>query len=41
VVWLVWSKRLFGVRGGGEAYLAEHAAESLLTVDRAAARTAD
>jgi uncharacterized membrane protein (DUF2068 family) len=41
VVWLVWSKRLFGVRGGSAAYLAEHAAESLLTVDRAAARTAD
>jgi uncharacterized membrane protein (DUF2068 family) len=41
VVWLVWSKRLFGLRGGGAAYRAEHAAESLLTVDRAAARTAD
>ena len=38
VVWLIYSKRLFGVRGGGEAYEAEHAAESLLTVERAAAR---
>ena len=42
VVWLIWSKRLFGVRGGGEAYHAEHSAESLLTVERAAAlATAD
>ena len=37
VVWLIWSKRLFGVRGGGAAYHAEHSAESLLTVERAAA----
>jgi len=36
VAWLVWSKRLFGVRGGGAAYLAEHSAESLLTVQRSA-----
>ncbi|MET0864848.1 MAG: DUF2127 domain-containing protein [Nakamurella sp.] len=36
VVWLVWSKRLFGVRGGGAAYRAEHSAESLLTVRRSA-----
>lgn len=36
VVWLVWSKRLFGVRGGGAAFHAEHHAESLLTVERAA-----
>ena len=36
VLWLVWSKRLFGVRGGGEAYRAEHSAESLLTVERSA-----
>ncbi|MGL6235728.1 MAG: DUF2127 domain-containing protein [Segniliparus sp.] len=35
VVWLIWSKRLFGVRGGGVAYHAEHSAESLLTVERA------
>ncbi len=37
VVWLLWSKRLFGIRGGGAAYHAEHAEESLLTVERAAA----
>lgn len=36
VVWLIWSKRLFGIRGGGRAYHAEHHAESLLTVERAA-----
>ena len=36
VVWLLWSKRLFGLRGGGAAYHAEHHAESLLTVERAA-----
>lgn len=36
VVWLILSKRLFGVRGGGAAYHAEHAAESVMTVERAA-----
>ncbi len=36
VVWLVWSKRLFGVNGGGPAYHAEHSAASLLTVESAA-----
>lgn len=36
VVWLLWSKRLFGLNGGGKAYHAEHSAESLLTVERAA-----
>ncbi len=36
VVWLLWSKRLFGLNGGGAAYRAEHSAESLLTVQRAA-----
>lgn len=36
VLWLIWSKRLFGVRGGGAAYRAEHSEESLLTVERAA-----
>lgn len=36
VVWLLWSKRLFGLRGGGAAYQAEHASESLLSVERAA-----
>ena len=33
VLWLIWSKRLFGIRGGGAAYHAEHHAESLLTVE--------
>jgi len=37
VVWLLISKRLFGIRGGGAAYRAEHSAESLLTVERSAA----
>lgn len=32
VVWLVVSKRLFGVRGGHAAYVAEHHEDSLLTV---------
>ena len=41
VVWLVWSKRLFGLRGGGAAYHAEHSAESLLTVERAALTAPD
>ncbi|MFQ6397803.1 DUF2127 domain-containing protein [Nocardia sp. KC 131] len=36
VVWLVYSKRLFGLRGGGAAYHAEHSAESLLSVERSA-----
>jgi uncharacterized membrane protein (DUF2068 family) len=36
VVWLVWSKRLFGLRGGGAAFHAEHAQASLLAVERAA-----
>lgn len=40
VVWLIWSKRLFGVRDGAAAYHAEHHAESLLTVERAAAEKA-
>jgi uncharacterized membrane protein (DUF2068 family) len=37
VVWLLYSKRLFGLRGGSAAYHAEHAEESLMTVERAAA----
>lgn len=37
VVWLLWSKRLFGLNGGAAAYHAEHHSESLLTVERAAA----
>jgi uncharacterized membrane protein (DUF2068 family) len=36
VVWLVYSKRLFGLRGGGAAYHAEHHTESLLSVERSA-----
>ncbi|MGO4614071.1 DUF2127 domain-containing protein [Nocardia sp. 2YAB30] len=36
VVWLLYSKRLFGLRGGGAAYHAEHSAESLLSVERSA-----
>ncbi|KAA1422052.1 DUF2127 domain-containing protein [Nocardioides humilatus] len=37
VVYLVWSKRLFGVRGGHAAFEAERHAESLLEVEHAAA----
>ncbi len=40
VVWLVVSKRLFGVRGGHAAYEAERHEASLLTVERAALRAA-
>ncbi|MFE7796490.1 DUF2127 domain-containing protein [Nocardia sp. NPDC057440] len=40
VVWLVYSKRLFGLRGGGAAYHAEHSAESLLSVERSAVAVA-
>lgn len=36
IVWLLWSKRLFGLHGGAAAYYAEHHTESLLTVERAA-----
>ncbi|MTD13970.1 DUF2127 domain-containing protein [Nakamurella sp. YIM 132087] len=36
VLWLVWSKRLFGARGGGAEYRREHETESLLTVERSA-----
>ncbi|MFI1917707.1 DUF2127 domain-containing protein [Nocardia sp. NPDC020380] len=39
VVWLLWSKRLFGLNGGGKAYYAEHHDESLLTVERSAVAT--
>ena len=35
VIWLLWSKRLFGINGGGVAYRAEHHTESLLSVERA------
>lgn len=40
VIWLLWSKRLFGLNGGAAAYHAEHHTESLLSVERAAAATA-
>jgi uncharacterized membrane protein (DUF2068 family) len=36
VVYLVWSKRLFGVRGGHAAFEAERRSESLLEVEAAA-----
>ena len=35
VVYLVWTKRLFGVRGGKEAFEAQRHGESLLEVERA------
>lgn len=35
VVWLVWTKRLFGVNGGAAAYRAERESDSVLTVRRA------
>jgi uncharacterized membrane protein (DUF2068 family) len=40
VVWLLWSKRLFGLNGGANAYREEHRAESLLTVERASLQPA-
>lgn len=36
VVYLVWSKRLFGVRGGHAAFEAERESEAILEVDAAA-----
>jgi uncharacterized membrane protein (DUF2068 family) len=36
VLYLVWTKRLFGVRGGKQAYEAQRHAASLLEVERAA-----
>lgn len=33
VVWLVWSKRLFGVRGGGRAFERERAGSAILRAD--------
>ncbi len=35
VIWLLWSKRLFGLNGGGRTYREEHRTESLLSVERA------
>jgi uncharacterized membrane protein (DUF2068 family) len=37
VVYILWTKRLFGFRGGREAFEAERHSESLLEVERAAA----
>lgn len=37
VAYLLWTKRLFGLRGGRAAYVAERHAQSLLEVERAAA----
>jgi uncharacterized membrane protein (DUF2068 family) len=37
VLWLLWTKRLFGLNGGGAAYHAEHNAATLLAVEQAAA----
>ncbi len=36
VVWLIWAKRLFGVRGGKAAAEAENEEASLISVERAA-----
>jgi uncharacterized membrane protein (DUF2068 family) len=36
VIWLLWTKRLFGVNGGAAAYRAEHDATTLLAVEQAA-----
>jgi uncharacterized membrane protein (DUF2068 family) len=36
VVWLLWTKRLFGLNGGAEAYRAEHDEATLLAVEQAA-----
>lgn len=37
VLWLVWSKHLFGVRGGRQAFERERESESLVQVEQAAA----
>jgi uncharacterized membrane protein (DUF2068 family) len=37
VVWLLWTKRLFGLNGGGAAYRKEHDTATLLAVEQAAA----
>ncbi len=36
VVWLLWTKRLFGLNGGAAAYHADHDATTLLAVEQAA-----
>jgi uncharacterized membrane protein (DUF2068 family) len=40
VIWLLWSKRLFGLNGGGKVYREEHRTASLLTVERASLQDA-
>lgn len=40
VVYLLWTKRLFGLRGGHAAFLAERRNESLLEIEQAAAQSA-
>lgn len=35
VIWLLWSKRLFGLNGGASAYRQAHETASLLSVERA------
>jgi hypothetical protein len=39
VIYLLFSKRLFGLRGGRQAYDDERRGEQLLDVESAAART--
>jgi uncharacterized membrane protein (DUF2068 family) len=36
VLWLLWTKRLFGLNGGAAAYQADHDATTLLAVEQAA-----
>src|SRR5258705_4808479 len=36
VLWLLWTKRLFGLNGGSTAYHAEHNAATLFAVEQAA-----
>lgn len=40
VVWLVWNKRLFGARGGAQAYEAQRHSASILEIERAALQDA-
>ena len=41
VLYILLSKRLFGIRGGAAAYEAERASESLLEVEKSAALLPD
>jgi uncharacterized membrane protein (DUF2068 family) len=36
VIWLLWTKRLFGINGGGAAYRKQHDTATLLAVEQAA-----